>query len=101
MPDIYMKAPDHVSQTILGGGHVYDVSDDRVVKVKHEDHVASLLRFGYSHHTPKQQKKETETDIDSMDEAALVSFIEERGGEVEAKWSLKKLRRIAKELLEE
>lgn len=99
----YMKAPAHTSSANIDG-HSYQVpqkgTDAGVIKVINPGHVETLRRHGFVDYFPKQE--DAEDLIDKMDDKEeLVKFIEERGGEADDSMGLKKLRRLAKESLED
>lgn len=99
MPN-YMKAPEGVDHSIIQGTK-YTPDENGIVEVSNEDHIEALGRFGYYPHYPEEPVQNLQAQIEGMDASDLVIFIEERGGEADAKWSLKKLRRIAREIVSE
>jgi hypothetical protein len=94
----HMKAPRGVrgegAANIMG--HVYDVPKDGILKLVNPDHKAVLERHGFVTHETTEDLAEK---IDGTeDKVALVIMIEEHGGEADEDMSLKKLRKLAKEV---
>lgn len=95
----YMKAPANITAANIHG-HSYKIGKDGVIQVVNPSHIPTLRRHGFLDHFPKTE--DAEAQIDAMDDKdELVKFIEERGGEADSSMGLKKLRRLAKESLED
>jgi hypothetical protein len=92
-----MKAPRGVRGAGAANimGHTYDVPKDGIIKLVNPDHVETLKRHGFEVHETTEDLAEK---IDNLEDAvALVTMIEEYGGEADDSMTLKKLRRLAKE----
>lgn len=99
MTKILMKAPEGMKSAEIEG-HSYDIPKSGVVEVRNAGHIDTLRRHGFIDHF--ESPEDAEKMIDDMDDKdELVKFIEERGGEADNSMGLKKLRRLAKESLED
>lgn len=95
--NLHMKAPKGTSSANIEG-HTYQIPESGVIKVISPTHVETLLRHGFVETDPENVVDK----INSMDDKdELVTFIEEHGGDADSSMSLKKLRRLARELVEE
>lgn len=95
-----MKAPAGTRGQAVIEGHAYDIPASGVISVAQDSHVETLRRHGFIDHY--EDPADIEATIDGMDDKdELVKFIEERGGEADNSMGLKKLRRLAKESLED
>lgn len=97
MTQTVMQAPKGVTEAVIEG-HTYKVGKDRKIKVITDAHIETLTRHGFTESAPEYTPEELEEMIEAMDDKdALVTFIEERGGEADNTMGFKKLKRLARE----
>jgi len=89
------RAPRGVHTAVIQG-HTYDVPKTGVITIVSDTHSADLLRHGFEPHY--EEPVDVAQQIEDMtDRDLLVEFIEERGGEAVNTFSIKKLKRLARE----
>jgi hypothetical protein len=95
MSKTQMKAPAGATSATIEG-HEYTIPKSGIIDVISATHVETLVRHGFTSHFVEPADISKQID-DFEEEADLVEFIEERGGEADASMSMKKLRRLARE----
>lgn len=96
---IHMKAPKNIRGDAFILGQRYSIPADGIVRVASEDHVETFRLFGFTDHYVEPE--DLGAVIEAMtDRQELVTFIEERGGEADVSMTVKKLKRIAREVAE-
>jgi len=88
----YMKAPKGTTSATIQGNE-YDIPASGVIEVKNPGHLPTLRRHGFI----ETDAPAGEPVWDSMDDDALIAYIEEHGGEADDSMKTKKLIRLAKE----
>lgn len=90
-----MQAPKGTTSAVIEGQE-YDVPKNGIIEVKNADHIETLKRHGFI-----EADDSGEPDFESMEDAELIAYIEERGGDADDSMKTKKLRRLAREAYEE
>lgn len=101
---VFMKAPRGKTAANIEGNY-YEIpqsgENKGIIEVINPAHVPVLKRHGFEEFIPAPDLDEVFAEIDAMeDKQDLVNFIEERGGEADTEMSAKKLRKLAKALVE-
>jgi len=91
MADIYMKAPKGMTSAEIEGNE-YEIPKNGIIKVRNVGHVETLKRHGFV-----ESDKEGEPNFEEMEDAELVTYIEEHGGEADTSMKRKRLLRLAAE----
>ena len=92
---IKYKAPKGVHAATIQG-HQYEIPKSGIITPAVENHIPDLLRHGFEPHY--EEPVDVAQQIEDMDDKdTLVEFIEERGGEAVNTYSIKKLKRLARE----